>query len=113
MEFVRASDAEAVAAFHRLSATEGILPALETAHALAHLETLAPRLGKKATILVNLSGRGDKDVESVLKWMDENVSHAEGDNDDGETMHPAAVKWAARTRAGDSGEALADAKEQS
>ena len=100
VEFARASDAEAIAAFHRLSATEGILPALETAHALAHLETLAPRLGKKAIILVNLSGRGDKDVESVLKWMDEHAEEAANAvTGNGAATHPAARKWAERKAA--------------
>ena len=101
VEFARASDAEAVAAFHRLSATEGILPALETAHALAHLETLAPRMDKKAVVLVNLSGRGDKDVESVLQWMDEHAEEAAAavaGNGNGST-HPAARKWAERKAA--------------
>jgi len=68
VEYTRASDAEAVAAFHQLAATEGILPALETAHALAEVARHAPRLSKKHLVLVNLSGRGDKDVESVLDW---------------------------------------------
>jgi len=68
IEYVRASDQEAIAAFHQLAATEGILPALESAHALAHVAKIAPRLDAKHIILVNLSGRGDKDVESVLAW---------------------------------------------
>jgi tryptophan synthase beta chain len=68
VEYTVASDEEAVAAFHLLAETEGILPALESAHALAEVVRRAPRLTVKHTILVNLSGRGDKDVESVLEF---------------------------------------------
>ena len=66
VEYTRASDGEAVAAFRLLARTEGILPALETAHALAEVARRAPRLARRHLILVNLSGRGDKDLESVL-----------------------------------------------
>jgi tryptophan synthase beta chain len=58
-------DAEALAAFRALARLEGIIPALESAHAIAHACTLAQELGEGAQILVNLSGRGDKDVQSV------------------------------------------------
>jgi tryptophan synthase beta chain len=68
VEYTRASDDEAIAAFHQLARTEGILPALETAHALAEVARRAPRLSAKRILLVNLSGRGDKDVESVLAY---------------------------------------------
>jgi tryptophan synthase beta chain len=68
VEYVSATDEEAVAAFHRLARTEGILPALETAHALAEAMVRAPRLSRRHVLLVNLSGRGDKDVESVLAF---------------------------------------------
>ena len=61
------TDEEALAAFHTLSRLEGILPALETAHALAWLERAAPTLPSGARVIVNLSGRGDKDVEEVLR----------------------------------------------
>jgi tryptophan synthase beta chain len=61
------TDEEALAAFRKLSALEGILPALETSHALAWLEREAPRLDKGTKAIVNLSGRGDKDVEEVLR----------------------------------------------
>jgi tryptophan synthase beta chain len=67
-EYTRASDEEAIAAFHLLAETEGILPALETAHALAEAAKHAPNLAPEKIILINLSGRGDKDVESVLAW---------------------------------------------
>jgi tryptophan synthase beta chain len=68
IEYTRASDDEAVEAFHRFARTEGILPALESSHALAETIRRAPRMGKDRIVLVNLSGRGDKDVESVLEW---------------------------------------------
>jgi tryptophan synthase beta chain len=65
VEYVSATDAEAVEAFHRLCRHEGILPALESSHALAHALKLAPALGPKKSLLVCLSGRGDKDMASV------------------------------------------------
>jgi len=68
IEFVKSTDAQAIAAFHRLAETEGILPALESAHALAEAMRRARRLPGRYAILVNLSGRGDKDVESVVAW---------------------------------------------
>ncbi|MEM1245198.1 MAG: tryptophan synthase subunit beta [Acidobacteriota bacterium] len=79
IEYSRASDEEAIEAFHLLSRTEGILPALETAHAIAELKRLAPTLDKQQIILVNLSGRGDKDVESVLEYMATVRGGGEGD----------------------------------
>jgi tryptophan synthase beta chain len=74
VEYTSATDDEAIAAFHRLGRTEGILPALESSHALAETLKRAPRLSRKRVILVNLSGRGDKDVESVLAWDREHVT---------------------------------------
>jgi tryptophan synthase beta chain len=68
VEYTSASDEEAIAAFHLLARTEGILPALESAHAIAEVVKRAPRLTPRRIILVNLSGRGDKDVESVIAW---------------------------------------------
>ncbi|MEO1369576.1 MAG: hypothetical protein AAFX50_20545, partial [Acidobacteriota bacterium] len=96
VEYVHASDQEAIDAFHRLSSTEGILPALETAHALAHVEKIAPRLGKRAVILVNLSGRGDKDVESVLEYEASKGSGSQTEELELAriAVHPAARKWA-------------------
>ena len=70
VEYTAASDAEAMAAFHRLAETEGILPALESAHAVAEAMKRAAALSRKHVLLVNLSGRGDKDLESVLAWDD-------------------------------------------
>ena len=70
VEYAFVTDAEAVAAFQTLGKLEGILPALEPAHAVAHAMKLARELGPSATILINLSGRGDKDVQAVQKWLD-------------------------------------------
>jgi tryptophan synthase beta chain len=64
-EYVTATDEEAVDAFHLLSQCEGILPALESCHALAYAKELAPSLKRDQTMIVNLSGRGDKDVQSI------------------------------------------------
>jgi tryptophan synthase beta subunit len=62
VEYARVSDEAALDAFEVLSSTEGIVPALESAHAIAYSLTLAKRLPKKSWILINLSGRGDKDL---------------------------------------------------
>ena len=67
--YVAVTDAEAVAALQRLTATEGIIPALESAHAIAHAIELAPTMGRDQIILVNLSGRGDKDMNSVASYL--------------------------------------------
>ncbi len=69
VEYVSATDAEAVDAFTRLCREEGILPALESSHALAHAFKLAPTLGPKKSLLVCLSGRGDKDMASVDAFL--------------------------------------------
>ena len=66
-EYVAVTDDEAMAAFHNLCRTEGIIPALETSHGLASAEKLAKTLNKDQVILVNLSGRGDKDINTVAK----------------------------------------------
>ncbi len=64
-EYVSATDEEALAAFHALCGFEGIIPALESAHALAHAAKIAPTLPRGHLLLVNLSGRGDKDIHTV------------------------------------------------
>ena len=64
-EYVSATDQEALAAFDLLARQEGILPALESAHAVAYLKKLAPKLAKNKIIVVCLSGRGDKDMEQI------------------------------------------------
>ncbi|NWF58751.1 MAG: tryptophan synthase subunit beta [Fischerella sp.] len=68
-EYYSVTDAEALAAFQRLSRLEGIIPALETAHAIAYLETLCPQLSGSPRIVINCSGRGDKDVQTVAKFL--------------------------------------------
>ena len=67
--YTSARDDEALAAFQQLARTEGILPALESAHAVAEAIKRAPSLPAKSVLLVNLSGRGDKDLDSVLKAL--------------------------------------------
>jgi tryptophan synthase beta chain len=64
-EYVAVTDSEALDAFHRLTRTEGIIPALETSHAIAQVIKMAPTMSKDQSILVNLSGRGDKDMHTV------------------------------------------------
>ncbi len=68
-EYAYVTDAEALDAFQRLAKLEGILPALESAHAIAHAMKVAPQLGGDGVLLVNLSGRGDKDVQTVEKAL--------------------------------------------
>jgi tryptophan synthase beta chain len=63
--YVAVDDTQALAAFHALTRTEGIIPALESSHALAYAAELAPRLGPDKALVVNLSGRGDKDIHTV------------------------------------------------
>jgi tryptophan synthase beta chain len=66
-EYVAIDDEEALKAFHELCRAEGIIPALESAHAVAHAMKIAPSMGKDAILLVNLSGRGDKDMHTVAE----------------------------------------------
>jgi tryptophan synthase beta chain len=68
-EYDFATDDEALAAFREISNTEGILPALETAHAMAYVSKVAPTLSKDTIIIANMSGRGDKDVEQAAKYL--------------------------------------------
>ena len=68
-EYSWIGDDEALAAFQQLAKMEGIIPALESAHAIAYACTLAQELGPGAQVLVNLSGRGDKDVDSVARHI--------------------------------------------
>jgi len=63
--YVSATDAEALRAFHDLTRIEGIIPALESSHALAYVAKLAPGMSREQSIVVNLSGRGDKDIGTV------------------------------------------------
>ncbi|MDT9627837.1 tryptophan synthase subunit beta, partial [Escherichia coli] len=66
-EYVAIDDAEALAGFHTLTRTEGIIPALESSHAVAYTSKLAPTLRQDQIIICNLSGRGDKDLMTVAR----------------------------------------------
>ena len=72
-KFVSISDNDAVKAFKLLSKYEGIIPALESSHALAYAINLSKRLDKNSIIVVNLSGRGDKDMDIVANYLGENI----------------------------------------
>jgi tryptophan synthase beta chain len=67
-KYVPVTDAEAVSAFEYLSRTEGIIPAIESAHAVAYARKLAPTMEKDQIIVINLSGRGDKDVAAIARY---------------------------------------------
>ena len=69
VKYTYATDDEALAAFEGLSKTEGIIPALETSHALAYVNKVAGTMSKDQIIVVNLSGRGDKDVDQAAKFL--------------------------------------------
>jgi tryptophan synthase beta chain len=73
VEYVTITDDEALRAFKLLSEMEGILPALESAHAIAHVAKIAPGMLREQVIVINLSGRGDKDCEEVARLMGEHV----------------------------------------
>ncbi len=72
-EYVPVTDQEAVEAFEYLSRTEGIIPAVESAHAVAYAKKLAPQMGKEQILVVNLSGRGDKDVAAIARYRGVNL----------------------------------------
>ena len=65
VKYVAVTDEEALVAFHELTRLEGIMPALESSHALAYCQKIAPTLSKDKIIVINLSGRGDKDIHTV------------------------------------------------
>ncbi|WP_018867057.1 MULTISPECIES: tryptophan synthase subunit beta [unclassified Thioalkalivibrio] len=67
VDYVSVTDDQALAGFHRLTRTEGIIPALETSHAIAHVLDLAPEMRADQSIIINLSGRGDKDLNTVAE----------------------------------------------
>ena len=75
-EYAYATDDEALDGFRELARLEGILPALESSHAIAHVQKVAKQFGKDAILLVNLSGRGDKDVTSVEQILKEGAASA-------------------------------------
>lgn len=72
-EYVPITDDEAVDAFEYLSRTEGIIPAIESAHAIAHAIKLAPTMGKDQIMVINVSGRGDKDVAAMARYRGEDI----------------------------------------
>ena len=72
VEYVPISDDEALEAFHQCCRLEGIIPALESAHALAEAFKRAPKLPKEHLMVINLSGRGDKDMQTVMHHMQDN-----------------------------------------
>lgn len=69
--YVSITDEEAVSAFEYLACMEGIIPAIESAHAIAYARKLAPKLSKEKVIVINLSGRGDKDVSAIARYKGE------------------------------------------
>lgn len=69
VEYVSANDEEALAAFKTLSETEGIIPALESSHAIAHAIKIAPEMSRDSLMIINLSGRGDKDINTVQEEL--------------------------------------------
>jgi tryptophan synthase beta chain len=72
-EYVPITDDDAVAAFEYLARTEGIIPAVESAHAVAHARVLAPSLAKHESIIICLSGRGDKDVAAIARYRGKSI----------------------------------------
>jgi tryptophan synthase beta chain len=78
VQYVTVRDDEAVAAIQLLAETEGIIPALESAHAIAYAASLVPRLGPDEIVVINVSGRGDKDLESVARYVEQSHHTGEG-----------------------------------
>ena len=72
-KYVAITDDEAVNAFEYLSKTEGIIPAIESAHAIAYAQKLAPTLSKDQIIVVTVSGRGDKDCAAIARYRGEDI----------------------------------------
>lgn len=73
VKYVSSTDKEAVDAFMLLTKTEGIIPAIESAHAVAYAIKLAPTLPKENILVINLSGRGDKDVKQIARFLGETL----------------------------------------
>ena len=73
-EYVPVTDEEAVQAFEYLSRTEGIIPAIESAHAVAHAMKIAPQMDKDKIIVITISGRGDKDCAAIARYRGEDIS---------------------------------------
>jgi tryptophan synthase beta chain len=78
-EYYSVTDQQALRGLEQLSRLEGIIPALETAHAIAYLETLCPQLTGSPRIVINCSGRGDKDVQTVAKVLRMDGSARQGE----------------------------------
>ena len=71
--YVPVTDEEAVCAFEYLAKMEGIIPAIESAHAIAHARKLAPTMGKDQIIVITISGRGDKDCAAIARYRKEDI----------------------------------------
>ena len=74
VEYVAVTDDEAVDAFEYLSRTEGIIPAIESAHAVAHAMKIAPSMGKDQIMVITLSGRGDRDCVAMARYRVQNIT---------------------------------------
>ena len=72
-EYVPVTDEEAVCAFEYLSRTEGIIPAIESAHAVAYAKKIAPEMEKDRIIVITISGRGDKDCAAIARYRGEDI----------------------------------------
>lgn len=72
-QYVAITDDQAVSAFEYLSRTEGIIPAIESSHAVAYAREIAPTLSKDDLVVVNLSGRGDKDVAAIARYRGRDI----------------------------------------
>ena len=72
-EYVAVTDDEAVDAFEYLARTEGIIPAIESAHAVAYARKLAPQMSKDQIMVINISGRGDKDCAAIARYRGEDI----------------------------------------
>ena len=72
-EYVPVTDEEAVEAFEYLSRMEGIIPAIESAHALAYARKIVPGMGKEKIVVITLSGRGDKDCAAIARYRGEDI----------------------------------------
>ena len=72
-EYVPVTDEEAVEAFEYLARTEGIIPAIESAHAVAYAKKLVPSMGKDQILVITLSGRGDKDCAAIARYRGEDI----------------------------------------
>ena len=71
--YVPVTDDEAVEAFEYLARTEGIIPAIESSHAIAHAMKLAPTMGKDQIMVITVSGRGDKDCAAIARYRGEDI----------------------------------------